>query len=730
MVYRTRCFDLVRDIAIQHNYERPGVPHFRIGDVINCTARGNPDPQFTWQKVGGSGGDMTIYGPQLEIPVGSNGEYTFMCTAKNSVNSDYQRINTSITFVVSNTHTEHQYKYQYVATFFPHHNDPRPSDNDLTIVMSSSEDANVHLFSPYKEVQDQLFIPAKRSINYTVWSDHGLDEIGDHVSRKSIFLKSDVQITVQVFSGQRSKPGNSMGLYSAFPIPSFRPKEKMHVYYAIGYSGNNNNRNMISIAATNDDTKVTIWSKRTTRYRNETYPAHTVYLASGQTYVHMDPEADLTGTKIETNYPVVVVSGSTYAQRLGTGRSMINEQIPPIHQLGSRFIVLKESSIRHDIRVVATEKNTEVSCQRRMCDASLAAGQSITINFTIYGHDPELITCSKPCLVVRYVYRHGNPTMSLVPSVEQYHNRSLTFSRMPTGDVGNFNLYIYLSTNGTRFSDNFLINGVRLYLQDWTCFDYTCGGHRVDSIDPNKDNTVIIQSQDSSEFVATVTFLDFPANKLYKTYATTFLFAQDEDFVQPPTTTTSSYTTETTETTTSLPQWKAHSCQCVINIQVNSTNCSQGSSNINQACEVSFPVDDLGTKSQHLQDGCEGCLHMLRACPKECRTEARSYWGTEGLYRKLVIDTPGGPQEKRLGQSYCEVYRKEILPPGADIVSKHVINECDEESFNKDFNAKLCCAVLDVPVVGKIPIWDYNCNGIIENDEQAMANIAHDDNSG
>ncbi|CAH1798251.1 unnamed protein product [Owenia fusiformis] len=196
-----------------------------------------------------------------------------------------------------------------------------------------------------------------------------------------------------------------------------------------------------------------------------------------------------------------------------------------------------------------------------------------------------------------------------------------------------------------------------------------------------------------------------------------------------PTTTTQPWTIRSTYRPI---RWIYRRCECGINIRVNSTSCThsdgEGSkihqNNISEdTCEVDFSVEDLGTRYQYLQSGCEGCLHMLKACPRECVSKARSYWGTEGLYRNLVTDTPWGPREQRLGQAYCERYNGEILPPGAYIFSEHTLPDCDEKFTNMNFYAKLCCAMFDVPVVGKVPIWDYNCNGIIENGEHILANI-------
>ncbi|CAH1796480.1 unnamed protein product [Owenia fusiformis] len=91
----------VRDVDIHHDYDGPGMPRFATGDKLNCTARGYPDPEFTWSKVKGRGANMTMNGFQFEVPRGLSGEYTFMCTAFNTVNRTDYNSTKDITFVAT-----------------------------------------------------------------------------------------------------------------------------------------------------------------------------------------------------------------------------------------------------------------------------------------------------------------------------------------------------------------------------------------------------------------------------------------------------------------------------------------------------------------------------------------------------------------------------------------------------------------------------------------------------
>lgn len=82
-------------------YPKPGstgVIDVHVGDTLNCTARGQPEPEVKWYKVSGPGQSTTINGNYLMVTSDMVGRNVFNCTAKNIFNGSEVMDHMQVTF--------------------------------------------------------------------------------------------------------------------------------------------------------------------------------------------------------------------------------------------------------------------------------------------------------------------------------------------------------------------------------------------------------------------------------------------------------------------------------------------------------------------------------------------------------------------------------------------------------------------------------------------------------
>ena len=74
-----------------------GIPRVAVGSFFNCTATGEPEPEFFWTDV--SDNSTYINGSSLEVTFDmTGGRNEYMCTAFNYVNETYYDINKTVIF--------------------------------------------------------------------------------------------------------------------------------------------------------------------------------------------------------------------------------------------------------------------------------------------------------------------------------------------------------------------------------------------------------------------------------------------------------------------------------------------------------------------------------------------------------------------------------------------------------------------------------------------------------
>jgi len=79
---------------------------YEQGDVLNCTAVGNPSPSYTWRNKGTQ--QEIAKGPQLTLNMtrmGGNQHYSIECIARNQVDGDFKWSSATVEVTLSGNKT-------------------------------------------------------------------------------------------------------------------------------------------------------------------------------------------------------------------------------------------------------------------------------------------------------------------------------------------------------------------------------------------------------------------------------------------------------------------------------------------------------------------------------------------------------------------------------------------------------------------------------------------------
>jgi hypothetical protein len=182
-----------------------------------------------------------------------------------------------------------------------------------------------------------------------------------------------------------------------------------------------------AVVATEDDTSVTITPSVTTDSRIAGVP-YEIILQKGETYRLMNfdgPDADFTGTTIQSDKPVAVFGGHACAlipPSVPAGDHLF-EQLPPMDTWGRHFVTmpLATRTKGDTFRFLAAANGTRLAINGKIV-ASLDCGQF----YEQIIDSPAEILASQPILVAQYANGSdfdnttGDPFMMLVPPFEQF----------------------------------------------------------------------------------------------------------------------------------------------------------------------------------------------------------------------------------------------------------------------------------------------------------------------
>ncbi|XP_041457453.1 uncharacterized protein LOC121409611 [Lytechinus variegatus] len=201
----------------------------------------------------------------------------------------------------------------------------------------------------------------------------------------------------------------------------------------------------ISIAAIEDNTEVTITLSNSWRHTNINLNRGEKLRFNLKKYqtVHLNGKTDPTGSRIESNKPISVLTGCRCAFVPGdiTSCDHLVEQLPPFNKLGRSFIAsaFMGRASSTVFRLIAARPNTRVDFSDGR-NRTLSAGGFMEFETTLM--ESLYIHASMPCLLVAYAKgfesdSKGDPTMTIVPPLDQgvHSARFITYNVTRDGDV-------------------------------------------------------------------------------------------------------------------------------------------------------------------------------------------------------------------------------------------------------------------------------------------------------
>ena len=220
------------------------------------------------------------------------------------------------------------------------------------------------------------------------------------------------------------------GAYLAQPLEE--AGMRTYTYHAISVQPSSNGRSVILLVARDDNTTVTV--------NLPVLLPKPIVLGRLQTYLIASEYSDLTGAKVESNKPLNVMSGNEcgFVPSPSTSNcDQLSEQLPPTSTWGKEFLLVPFAgrTVGQFYKVVSSQDGTTVSCS---CICTEANATEFTMSFAGGYHQFHTdsstycyLIATKPVLVAQLqpgaeytspTNTLGDPTMTILPALEQYPN--------------------------------------------------------------------------------------------------------------------------------------------------------------------------------------------------------------------------------------------------------------------------------------------------------------------
>ncbi len=306
-----------------------------------------------------------------------------------------------------------------------------------------------------------------RSVDLTRWIHLVENTSAGSVANKGLLVKSSAPITAyyeiannvnpEIFS---LKGKNALG--KDFYIPS-----QFHFY-------NHNGAESIEIVAIEDNTEITVHVTDDV-FGHAKNSTSTIMLNKGQTYslraTKTGENISLAGTHIQSNKPIAVTisDDSIY---LG-GWDLVGDQLVPVTQLGTTYIVIKGDANQNDERIyiMAVEDNTEIDYNGDgIIETTLDAGETY---WNILYSGAQYIETSKPVYVYHLTGHPAEAAAAILPPIICTGSKQVGFIRTTEGTF----TIMLLTQEGNE--NSFILNAEPL---DGSIFQ------PVPDLPPGKDN--------------------------------------------------------------------------------------------------------------------------------------------------------------------------------------------------------------------------------------------------
>ncbi|KAK3107218.1 hypothetical protein FSP39_009742 [Pinctada imbricata] len=342
---------------------------------------------------------------------------------------------------------------EFIIAFTANGEDKPPVDKPLPLFISTfSQDAvTVQVTTPL--LFNNAYLAVNETFTITQLTDRSIflpsyaRATGTGIEGKAIYVIADKDIIVQ--GGNQEK--YSSDSYLALPISAlgisyyvvcWYPATQFCEFLVAGTE--DNSYLIIEFPTSGDFTSVSF--NGITYYKGEVL---SLTINRFQT-VQIQSEGDMTGTHIQSNKPVAVLSGNVKTKVDSAYRDHLVEMLTPVHSWGKHHItyIVPLQSSNYFIKIVASENNTGISCDcGHITHNTLSTGENVVIDSG--GNVYCEIISDKPILVVQifkgpYSSSEGDPSMTLITPVEQYGVRYSLRTLLPTGSYPYNHFFIYI----------------------------------------------------------------------------------------------------------------------------------------------------------------------------------------------------------------------------------------------------------------------------------------------
>ncbi|KAK3103997.1 hypothetical protein FSP39_023514 [Pinctada imbricata] len=293
---------------------------------------------------------------------------------------------------------------------------------------------------------------------------------GSQKDYKAIMINSTSPISVY---GLNHWTGSTEG-YMALPVEGLGTEYKIPSLEPTQDDAN------FMIAATEANTRISITfrSSSSVRYATSYYSSSknlTITLDKLQTF-HLSHSHDLTGTRIYSNKPIAVISGTVCSHVWRTYDNCVDltEYIPPINYWGTEVLVPDfKMNKNFTIKILSAESNTHIDMysQNRSIDSFTMPNDVHERNFT--HRLPLYIKSNGPILVTIYSHEMSNKQMAsmfTVPAMAYYRNE-YNIAVPKISDFDNYLLIMVKSKDMTGLR----IGGSYNYIAKGTKSEVVCG---------------------------------------------------------------------------------------------------------------------------------------------------------------------------------------------------------------------------------------------------------------
>lgn len=195
---------------------------------------------------------------------------------------------------------------------------------------------------------------------------------------------------------------------------------------------------------------------------------YTFTLNEQETFLVINDNADLTGTRLVSNKPLTVTSGNDCTRIPANIQACeyLVEQIPPTAVWGQRFILVPFAgrTTGQQYKVVSSEDDTVVVRLCSLSQSTISTSLQTAGNYFTFDSDSSeycSIISTRPVFVVQVSFGNefnsegkGDPMMVTVPPMDEYL-QSMTFRSLP--DVGIYKHYVSVMVPNEFFIPNEII---------------------------------------------------------------------------------------------------------------------------------------------------------------------------------------------------------------------------------------------------------------------------------